>query len=67
MATALQNPDGSWELQINVTNEQYWELVRSGSWAEQGPAEAAEVWVKAETNEKLREHNNRIDRLLRAV
>ena len=67
MATATQQTDGSWELQINVTSDQYWELVRSGSWAEMGPAETAEIWIKAETNEKLREHNSRIEKHLRAV
>ena len=67
MTTATQQPDGSWELQINVTNDQYWELVRSGSWAEMGPAETAEIWIKTETNEKLRKHNDRMDKVLRAV
>ena len=65
MATATQTPDGSWEIKITVSNEQYWELVRFGSWAEKGPAESAEVFVRAEVNEKLREHSKRQETLLK--
>ena len=48
---------------MTVSNEQYWELVRSGSWAETGPAEIAEVFVKSDVNEKLRDHRKRQEAL----